>query len=467
MNQAAPPSHRPGSAWRVYLILVGLLVGAVLALDVLDQGVGIRAISQADETDPTSISAGDMDIRQCLLPTRVGGSESYVTKAIDAYHKAGSGPKALRRIIVAKSALLKKSADDELRLLAARGTNYASEAEMWRAIHGPEPISQDTARQYASRIRELNLGPLIEVAISNVYERSGQAARANAAMQSARDSALVILAVAFGLVVVYIIAGVAGLILGIMFFVRHAAGLRNIPAPRLQPSVLLISFLVYFVAYMCLDGVFGIGVGILGFTSDNVVDTCVGLVFQLLSMAGAFALGLAAFRNLTVLTGEDPAEIGLRFRPIKDKVIWGLGAFCACLPLLILARVVTQWLLGTVFRNVQTPPHPIISDVTRGGLPFLLSLVIAVVAAPVIEEIAFRGYLYTALRSSVGVWGAALLSAAIFAAIHPTIPGEFLSLLALGVVLAVVREKTGSLLPSMVCHAVNNLLTLLLTYFQS
>ncbi len=264
---------------------------------------------------------------------------------------------------------------------------------------------------------------------------------------------------------VLVIVGVAGLGLGIAFIARYAADLRNAPAPRLQPSVPLISFLVYFATYLCLSALLGIGLSFLGLTGEGAVDTSVKLLLQLACMIGSIALGLVAFRNMTALTREDPAEIGLRFRPVGSKALWGLGAYCAALPLVGVAAIITNWLLDTVFKHIPTPEHPIISDVTQGGVPLILSLVVAVLAAPLVEEIAFRGFLYTALRSGMNVWGAAVLSAVVFAAVHPTIPGEFLPLVALGVVLAIVREKTGSLLPSMVCHATNNLVTLLLVYF--
>lgn len=264
---------------------------------------------------------------------------------------------------------------------------------------------------------------------------------------------------------VLVIIGMAGLGLGIAFITRYAADLRNAPASRLQPSVPLISFVVYFATYLCLSALLGIGLSFAGLGEEDAVDTSIKLVLQLVCMIGSIALGMVAFRNMTTLTREDPGQIGLRFRPVGSKVLWGLGAYCAALPLVGVAAIIMKSLLDTVFEHIPTPEHPIISDITQGGAPMILSLVVAVLAAPLVEEIAFRGFLFTALRSSLNAWGAAVLSAVIFAAVHPTIPGEFLPLIALGVVLAIVREKTGSLLPSMVCHATNNLVTLLLVYF--
>ena len=118
--------------------------------------------------------------------------------------------------------------------------------------------------------------------------------------------------------------------------------------------------------------------------------------------------------------------------------------------------LVSYWLQNTLLRGVPTPEHPIVPYVAQGGAVFWAAFALATVVAPVVEETVFRGMLYTALRAQMRVWPAALVSGGIFAVVHPTLPGQFLPILALGVVLAILREKTGSLAPSMVCHAINN-----------
>ena len=141
-----------------------------------------------------------------------------------------------------------------------------------------------------------------------------------------------------------VIIGMAGLGLGIAFIARHSADLRNAPAPRLQPSVPLISFLLYLATYLCLSALLGIGLGILGLTGESPIDTSISLLLQLACMIGSIALGLVAFRNLTALTRENPAEIGLRSRPVGSKVLWGLGAYCAALPLVGAAAIIMNML---------------------------------------------------------------------------------------------------------------------------
>lgn len=81
-----------------------------------------------------------------------------------------------------------------------------------------------------------------------------------------------------------------------------------------------------------------------------------------------------------------------------------------------------------------------------------------VVFAPVAEELLFRGALFGSLRGRLGPWPAALISGAIFGAIH--LGGgqdAFIPVLAaLGVVLALTYHYSGALYAPIAIHAVNN-----------
>lgn len=78
--------------------------------------------------------------------------------------------------------------------------------------------------------------------------------------------------------------------------------------------------------------------------------------------------------------------------------------------------------------------------------PVLLTLMVvaAVVAAPICEEIVFRGYFYAACKKFAGPWAAGACSALVFAAAHGSVVA-LLPLFVFGCVLAFVYEKTGSI----------------------
>jgi len=89
---------------------------------------------------------------------------------------------------------------------------------------------------------------------------------------------------------------------------------------------------------------------------------------------------------------------------------------------------------------------------------------IAVVAAPVTEELIFRGCLYGILRKSGGRVTAIVVSSVLFALIHghlPSLPG----LVVLAVGLALVYERCGSLWAPISMHAAFNALTIAAAIF--
>jgi membrane protease YdiL (CAAX protease family)/uncharacterized RDD family membrane protein YckC len=87
--------------------------------------------------------------------------------------------------------------------------------------------------------------------------------------------------------------------------------------------------------------------------------------------------------------------------------------------------------------------------------------VLIVGAAPVAEEIFFRGFVFGGFRHRLPLWPAALLAGAIFGIFHFTgvsSIGVVPQLAAFGVVLCWLYDKTGSIWPTILLHAVNNLI---------
>ena len=90
-----------------------------------------------------------------------------------------------------------------------------------------------------------------------------------------------------------------------------------------------------------------------------------------------------------------------------------------------------------------------------------VSLVEYVIFAPLFEELAFRGLLFAILRRKLRFLPAALISAGIFGIAHGYGLVGLLSVCWSGVLWAWIYEKTGSLLPGIFAHAINNLLVCL------
>jgi membrane protease YdiL (CAAX protease family) len=93
-----------------------------------------------------------------------------------------------------------------------------------------------------------------------------------------------------------------------------------------------------------------------------------------------------------------------------------------------------------------------------------LILVAAGVGAPLAEELLFRGLIFGALRRSpLGFVGAMVISALCWAMLHANYSTYGLvSIAMIGLYLAWLRERTGSLLAPIVCHGIYNSLIIAL-----
>lgn len=95
-----------------------------------------------------------------------------------------------------------------------------------------------------------------------------------------------------------------------------------------------------------------------------------------------------------------------------------------------------------------------------GGLA--IAMIFLVITAPVCEELLVRGILLTALRKH-GEWFGIIVSALVFGFIHGNLdqlPYAFV----VGILYGLLAVRSGSVIPSMILHSVNNLLVVLGSY---
>jgi hypothetical protein len=98
---------------------------------------------------------------------------------------------------------------------------------------------------------------------------------------------------------------------------------------------------------------------------------------------------------------------------------------------------------------------------TAGALAIAL---VAIVVAPPVEELFFRGWLQSAMRGDLAptrAWLAPLLGAFAFAAVHPAL--SFPPVLLLGLAAGLLYARTGSIAPGIVAHVAHNSLVLVLS----
>src|SRR5262249_12223962 len=90
-------------------------------------------------------------------------------------------------------------------------------------------------------------------------------------------------------------------------------------------------------------------------------------------------------------------------------------------------------------------------------------LILSVVVAAAVEEIFFRGFLYTALERSVSPLTAVAISALLFGLLHVVTGGAFGAFrfwpsVFMGVLLGLLRMTSGSVWPGLLLHALHNAL---------
>jgi CAAX protease family protein len=94
--------------------------------------------------------------------------------------------------------------------------------------------------------------------------------------------------------------------------------------------------------------------------------------------------------------------------------------------------------------------------------PLWIQILLIAIAAPIGEEVCFRGMLFGGLRERLPMWAAALISAALFGLLHVTTGISVVPpLIAFGFLLALLYERTGSIVPCILLHMLNNSVALL------
>ena len=142
----------------------------------------------------------------------------------------------------------------------------------------------------------------------------------------------------------------------------------------------------------------------------------------------------------------------------RSLVLWGFRRPTKAYFWVVPVGLLAVYAFSIVHDLIVNPKQQaIISDFPHTTLGAAMFVLVAVVMAPLFEEVIFRGFLFRGFANSWGwVWGA-LASAAIFGAAHLQLD-VFLPLAALGFVLAWAYHRTGSLWTCITMHALFNLI---------
>lgn len=141
-----------------------------------------------------------------------------------------------------------------------------------------------------------------------------------------------------------------------------------------------------------------------------------------------------------------------RFNWRSNWLVWGFGGYLVALPLVILVSVINQQIWQG--QGGSNPLLPIALG-NRDSLALVIFFFTASVAAPLFEEVMFRGFLLPSLTRYQSPWSAIALSSILFAVAHLSV-SEVLPLATLGMVLGFIYVRSGNLLAPMLLHCLWN-----------
>lgn len=159
---------------------------------------------------------------------------------------------------------------------------------------------------------------------------------------------------------------------------------------------------------------------------------------------------------LRYVRGYDVSELfGVRNLRFGKVLGTALGAIAPTFLVVVLVNMGASELLKGIWPDAS--PQAIVQAFeTTGSVPVRLLMVFAaVVAAPLTEELLFRGLVYGVCKRYTDGWFAAIASSLLFATVHLHV-GSFLPLFSLALILVAVYELTGCLLVPMLIHAMFN-----------
>jgi membrane protease YdiL (CAAX protease family) len=218
---------------------------------------------------------------------------------------------------------------------------------------------------------------------------------------------------------------------------------RGFPTSNWGPSGAVLGAVAAIVAGL----VFGIPA--LFFTEgDGDLSTAGNVIAQLGLVLGLILVPLFVARSHGATSvGESLRRLGLRsFAPSAFK--WMAAAVGAYL------------LFALLYATLIVEPEQ--EDIAESFGPIPLQVLLIVFGAAFAEELCFRGLLFGGLRERLPKVPAALAAGTVFGLLHAfTGISAVPPLIALGFIFCLLYEETGSIVPGMLLHALNNSVALL------
>ena len=168
----------------------------------------------------------------------------------------------------------------------------------------------------------------------------------------------------------------------------------------------------------------------------------------LAAVLSAAALLLVPLYLFAIRRGALPRDFGFVGFAFWPAIRWIARGW------VIWAALALPWGLLMVHFGTRMQPN-MLRVFGVGWRAYILALMFGAIVAPLTEETFFRGFLFTGLRERYPLWTAAGISGLLFGLIH-FMPLALPPLTLYGIIFAWLRERTGSIWPGILMHALVN-----------
>lgn len=257
----------------------------------------------------------------------------------------------------------------------------------------------------------------------------------------------------------------AGMIAPLLFLLAKWHRLDRTPMrPMVAPPLvaLVLALMVFVLGQVGLH----IAATLAGLTSEEELNQA-GLRSQAILMIGHYAGAASILAVFFFLLRRTASGSASRQMPQIDAGLLGVGALLLFWPMVMLV----SWIITTIVERITGAPLDAIAHSTLAQLQqadrdvwYMIVIAMVVIAAPVTEEVVYRGLLQDALRrAGIKPWAAIIIVSVIFAIMHlaaapepSAIPGLLASLFILSLGFGWAYEKTGRLFAPIVMHMLFN-----------
>lgn len=222
------------------------------------------------------------------------------------------------------------------------------------------------------------------------------------------------------------------------------------------------------------------------FTCMNVADLIAGFVWGYMKGAELKAMGMSSEEAMAAFQSMEPGYKGVSML---------IGAILTLLVYFIIEKIkktslaketdmkmvtgkqmgltVVGALGGMFFLNFMLSilpiPADLLGDLSSGmssltSYPFWLALLVNAILIPILEEVVFRGYLFSRLGKAMPAVVAAVISSVVFGLCHGGLVWAIWAGIT-GLIICVVRVKSGSIIPGIIFHIIMNTYGMVVSYF--